>query len=1047
LTNYAHDSIVRVAFEFMADIVITTVAKVSEYIIGPVIREGKYFLCVGKIIRDIENERNELIFKRDNLLDRVEQAKQRTEIIEKPVEKWLHDVQSLLEEVEELEQRMRANTSCFRGELPAWRRYRIRRKMVKKVEALGKLRCKSDIQPFSHYAPLPGIQYQSSENFTYFQSTKAAYNQLLELLNDDCIYMIGVYGMGGCGKTTLVTEVGKKAQESNMFDKVISITVSQTQNIRDIQGKMADMLNLKLKEESEEGRAQRLWLSLKENKRVLVIVDDLWKEFNLMNIGIHIDNVNKGAWKILVTTRNQQVCTSMDCQTNIHLELLSKDESWTLFQKHAKITDKFSKSMDGVPRELCDKCKGLPLAIVTMASCLKGKHKSEWDVALHKMMNSSAFDDHDEGVRNALSCLELSYKYLQNKEAELLFLLCSMFPEDCNISIDDLILYAIGLGVGGRSPLKLSRSLVQVGINKLLESCLLMPAKDMQCVKMHDLVREVAIWIAKRSGNRKILLNVDKPLNTLAGDDSMQNYFAVSSWWHNENPIIGPLQAANLEMLLLHINTSISQSSFVLSNLTFEGIEGLKVFSLTNDSNSEVLFSLPPSIQMLTNVRTLRLNGLKLGNISFIASLTRLEVLDLRHCDFNELPYEIGNLTRLKLLDLSGCNFYQQTFNGAVGRCSQLEALYVLPRNTVQFVLEIIPKIVVDIGSLSKLQCFSIHDSLVLPYFSKRTRSLGLRDFNISTLRESKGNILQISENVAFTRLHGGCKNIIPDMVEVVGGMNDLTSLWLDECPEIECIFDITSNGKIDDLIPKFVELRLRFMDNLTVLCQGPILQVQCFFDKLEELVIYHCMNLRITFPRECNLQNLKILSLEYCKSGEVLFPKSVAQSLQQLEQLKIRNCHELKLIIAASGGEHGCCNPTSTHFLMPSLREVTILDCPMLESIFPICYVEGLAELKRIHIAKGHELKYIFGECYHEHHSSNLYLNHTMLPQLEVLKLSSLDNLIGMCPEYCHAKWPSHSLRDLVVEDCPKLDMLWIALMIRSGHSQHRLNEVCNIF
>jgi len=130
------------------------------------------------------------------------------------VEKWLHDVQSLLEEVEELGQRMRANTSCFRGELPAWRRYHIRRKMVKKVEALGKLRWKSDIQPFSHYAPLPGIQYQSSENFSYFQSTKAAYNHLLELLiNDVCIYMIGVYGIGRCGKTTLVTKVGNTTRK------------------------------------------------------------------------------------------------------------------------------------------------------------------------------------------------------------------------------------------------------------------------------------------------------------------------------------------------------------------------------------------------------------------------------------------------------------------------------------------------------------------------------------------------------------------------------------------------------------------------------------------------------------------------------------------------------------------------------------------------------------------------------------------------------------------------------------------------------------------
>jgi len=100
-------------------------------------------------------------------------------------------------------------------------------------------------------------------------------------------------------------------------------------------------------------------------------------------------------------------------------------------------------------------------------------------------------------------------------------------------------------------------------------------------------------------------------------------------------------------MLLLHINTGISQSSFDLSNLTFEGIERLKVFSLTINSYRGVLFSLPPSIKLLTNVRTLCLNGLKLGNISFVVRLTKLEVLDLRQCHFNELPYEIGNLTKL----------------------------------------------------------------------------------------------------------------------------------------------------------------------------------------------------------------------------------------------------------------------------------------------------------------------------------------------------------------------------------------------------------------
>ncbi|WJX31678.1 hypothetical protein P8452_20083 [Trifolium repens] len=236
--------------------------------------------------------------------------------------------------------------------------------MVVKIEAMGKFKGKSnDIQPFSHLAPLPGIQYQSSKDFIYFESTQVAFDQLLEALKDDCISIIGVYGEGGCGKTTLVTEVGKKAEDQKMFDKVISITVSQTPDIRGIQGEIADMLKLKLEEESERGRAQRLWMSLKEKKRILMIVDDLWSQFHLMDIGIHLDHVNGRKWKILEVTRNEHICTLMDCQEMIHLGHLSGDESWTLFRKLAKIDDKFCELLDGVPQKICDECKGVLIAI------------------------------------------------------------------------------------------------------------------------------------------------------------------------------------------------------------------------------------------------------------------------------------------------------------------------------------------------------------------------------------------------------------------------------------------------------------------------------------------------------------------------------------------------------------------------------------------------------------------------------------------------------------------------------------------------------------
>jgi predicted ribonuclease YlaK len=139
--------------------------------------------------------------------------------------------------------------------------------MVEKIVAMQKLKGKSnDIQPFSHRAPLPGIRYQSSEDFIYFVSRQKAYDELIETLNDDSIHMIGLYGESGSGKTTLVIEVGNKIDKLNMFDQVISITVSPTSNIRDIQGEIAEMLNLPLSRDSERGRAQCIWECLKKKR-------------------------------------------------------------------------------------------------------------------------------------------------------------------------------------------------------------------------------------------------------------------------------------------------------------------------------------------------------------------------------------------------------------------------------------------------------------------------------------------------------------------------------------------------------------------------------------------------------------------------------------------------------------------------------------------------------------------------------------------------------------------------------------------------------------
>ena len=91
--------------------------------------------------------------------------------------------------------------------------------------------------------------------------------------------MIGVWRMGGVGKTTLMKQVAKQAEEDKLFHKVVmALNISQTPNIPEIQEKNARMLGLKFK--AKEDRAGRLRKMLKKEKKILVILDDIWENLS-----------------------------------------------------------------------------------------------------------------------------------------------------------------------------------------------------------------------------------------------------------------------------------------------------------------------------------------------------------------------------------------------------------------------------------------------------------------------------------------------------------------------------------------------------------------------------------------------------------------------------------------------------------------------------------------------------------------------------------------------------------------------------------------------
>ncbi|PRQ35390.1 putative P-loop containing nucleoside triphosphate hydrolase [Rosa chinensis] len=181
--------------------------------------------------------------------------------------------------------------------------------------------------------------------FEAFEATRQAMVELMKTLENDEFAAIGVYGMGGVGKTTLVKYLSAIALKKGLFDHVIMAVVSQTPNTRNIQGTLADGAGLEIEEESEIGRAGRLQKEILRRSKILIILVDIWNGLDLSSIGIpRYNELQICNSKVLFTTRRLYVCHSMESQANIHLSILSEEDAWNLFLK--KTRKSFQKSTD-----------------------------------------------------------------------------------------------------------------------------------------------------------------------------------------------------------------------------------------------------------------------------------------------------------------------------------------------------------------------------------------------------------------------------------------------------------------------------------------------------------------------------------------------------------------------------------------------------------------------------------------------------------------------------------------------------------------------------
>ncbi|KAI3410891.1 Acyl carrier protein [Psidium guajava] len=132
-----------------------------------------------------------------------------------------------------------------------------------------------------------------------FESRALMIRRIMDALADNSNSVVGVYGMGGFGKSTLLDQVKDILSEERSFDWVAKADVSKNPDVRTIQGEIAAGLSLTdiKNEETISGRAELLRNGLKaeekDKKKVLVILDSLSEELDLKSVGIPCGPDNK----------------------------------------------------------------------------------------------------------------------------------------------------------------------------------------------------------------------------------------------------------------------------------------------------------------------------------------------------------------------------------------------------------------------------------------------------------------------------------------------------------------------------------------------------------------------------------------------------------------------------------------------------------------------------------------------------------------------------------------------------------------------------------
>ncbi|CAN7026035.1 unnamed protein product [Brassica oleracea var. botrytis] len=418
------------------------------------IRRG-YIHNLEENLKALETTMEEIQANRDDLSKRVEREEGKGLKRLSQIQVWLTRVDTIKTQVNAIfgaipvgSQRLSLCGFCSKN---LKSRYRYGKRVFLMLKEVENLNSGGDFEVIAEQAQASEVEERPIQPGIVGRDTmlKKAWPKNLsqwDYLIDDCVCIMGLHGMGGVGKTTLLTQINNKFRHDGYvcFD-IVAFKDSHTQKIQEEIANKLGMVGADWNKKDKNQKASDIHNFLKW-KTFVLLLEDIWEKVNLSEIGIPFPNTENGC-KVIFTTRSQEVCRRMGVNVKMEVQCLAPNDALDLFlKKVGEVTLQSHLDIPYLANMIARKCYGLPLALNVIGETMSCKRTiQEWQHAVNVLTSYAAeFSGMEDEI---LPILKYSYDNLKDEKVKLCLQYCSLFPEDERIYKDELVNYLIFEGV------------------------------------------------------------------------------------------------------------------------------------------------------------------------------------------------------------------------------------------------------------------------------------------------------------------------------------------------------------------------------------------------------------------------------------------------------------------------------------------------------------------------------------------------------------------------------------------------------------------------